>query len=355
MKVVSERKLKRAGSYRSVFAGCLAAVLLSACGGNREQKSAEETSVEETAKIPVKVQKVTEQPVEQLIELTGNIQAFKNNDIATTVPGRITDIFVEVGDRVHKGQKLVQMDRTNLLQARIQLQNTEKELARVDTLFRLGSATQQQLDQLTTQVDVAREALRNLEENTTLLSPIDGVVTLRNFDPKNIYPGAPAILNVQQISPVKVLIGISEAYFPRVKAGMTVKVRLDVYPDKLFEGKISIVYPTINQASRTFMAEVSIPNSDTALRPGMFARVELNFGTMSHVVVPDRAVIKQVGTNHKYVFVVENGIAYQKKVEIGRRDGTSYELLSGVENGAFVVTAGQSKLLDGTKVTITDN
>ncbi|MDR1667745.1 MAG: efflux RND transporter periplasmic adaptor subunit [Bacteroidales bacterium] len=354
MKGFSVRKLNGSDGYRSVIAGCLTAVLLSACGGNSEQQVREEAVAAATAKTAVKVQKVTEQPVEQLIELTGNIQAFKSNDIATTVPGRIIDIFAEVGDRVQKGQKLVQMDRSNLLQATIQLQNAERELARVDTLFRLGSATQQQLDQLTTQVDVAREALRHLEENTTLLSPIDGVVTIRNFDPKNIYPGAPAILNVQQISPVKVLIGISETYFPRVKEGMAVKVRLDVYPDKLFEGKIAIVYPTINQTSRTFTAEVTIPNSDTMLRPGMFARVELNFGTMMHVVAPDMAVIKQVGTNNRYVFVVENGVAYQKKVEIGRRDGTNYELLSGVENGASVVVAGQSKLLDGTKVTVTN-
>jgi RND family efflux transporter MFP subunit len=328
----------------------MTAIFLSACGGGKETTPATGGTTAETDKVLVKVQKVTEQPVEQLIELTGNVQAFKSNDIATTIPGRITDIFVEVGDRVRKGQTLVQMDRTNLLQARIQLLNAEKELARVDTLYRMGSATQQQFDQLTTQVDVAREALRNLEENTTLLSPIDGVVTARNFDPKNIYPGAPAILNVQQISPVKVLISISETYFPRVKNGMEVKVRLDVYPDKLFTGKISIVYPTINQLTRTFEVEVSIPNSDLTLRPGMFARVELNFGTMNHVVVPDLAVIKQVGTNHKYVFVVENGVASQRKVEIGRRDGTSYELLSGVENGADVVIAGQSKLLDGTEV-----
>ncbi|MDR1672261.1 MAG: efflux RND transporter periplasmic adaptor subunit [Bacteroidales bacterium] len=326
-------------------------VYLSACGGVKEQATPDGAAAE-NAKVLVKVQKVIEQPVEQLIELTGNVQAFKSNDIASTVPGRIDQIFAEVGDHVHKGQMLVQMDRTNLLQAKIQLQNIEKELARVDTLRRMGSATQQQLDQLTAQVDVAREALRNLEENTTLLSPIDGVVTARNFDAKNIYPGTPAILNVQQISPVKVLVNISEAYFARVKTGMEVKIRLDVYPDKVFNGKILLVYPTIHQATRTFTTEISIPNNDMTLRPGMFARVELNFGTMNHIVVPDMAVIKQMGTNNKFVFVVENDIAYQKKVEIGRRDGTSYELLSGVDNGADVVVAGKEKLLDGTAVTV---
>ncbi|MDR2039748.1 MAG: efflux RND transporter periplasmic adaptor subunit [Bacteroidales bacterium] len=324
-------------------------VFLSACGGNKEQVQTEDA---ESAKARVKVQKVTEQPVEQLVELTGTVQAFKSNDIATTVPGRIDKIYVEVGDRVRKGQTLVEMDRTNYIQAKIQLQNAEKELARVDTLYRLGSATQQQFDQLTSQVEVAREALANLEENTILTSPIDGVVTARNFDPRNIYGGAPAILNVMQITPVKIQVSISETYFPSVKTGMEVKIKLDVYPGREFDGKITLIYPTIDQQTRTFISEISIPNNDMAIRPGMFARVTLNFGTMNHVVVPDMAVIKQMGTNAKFVYVVENGIAHQKRVELGRRDGNSYELLSGVDNNATVIVAGQAKLLDGTPVTI---
>lgn len=326
-------------------------VFLYACGGGSKEQT-QTTDTEENPKVLVKVLKVTEQPVEQLIELTGSVQANRSNDIATTVPGRIDDIMVEVGDRVRKGQVLVQMDRTNLLQTRLQLQNAEKELGRVQELFKSGSATQQSLDQLTTQVEVTRESLRNLEENTTLLSPIDGIVTVRNFDPKNIYAGAPAILNVMQITPVKILVNISETYFPQVKLGMVVKIRLDVFPDKVFEGKISLLHPTIDQATRTFVAEISIPNSDMTIRPGMFARVELNFGTMNHVVVPDMAVIKQMGTNNKFVFVVENDVAYQKKVELGRRDNDTYELLSGVPNGASVVVAGQTRLMDGTQVTI---
>jgi len=328
----------------------VAIVFLYACGGSKD--NALKTGEEEDSRVLVKVLKVTEQPVEQLIRLTGTVQATKSNDIATTVPGRINDILVEVGDRVRKGQTLVQMDRTNLLQLKLQLQNAEKELGRVEELHKSGSATQQQLDQLTTQVEVTRESLRNLEENTVLVSPIDGVVTARNFDPKNIYPGAPAILNVMQISPVKIMVTISETFFPRVKTGMVVKISLDVFPDKVFEGKISLIYPTIDQATRSFRAEISIPNSDMTLRPGMFARAELNFGTMNNVVVPDMAVVKQMGTNNRSVYVVENGVAYQKKVELGRRDGDTYELLSGVPNGSLVVVSGQGRLDDGTEVRV---
>ena len=326
-----------------------ATVALYACGGSSNQ-SQTETSQDDV--VLVKVQTVNEQPVEQLTELTGNIEAYKINNIAPTIPGRIDNIAVEVGDRVRKGQLLVQMDRTNLVQAQLQLTNAERELGRVSELFRSGSATQQQYDQLTSQVDVLRETVRNLAENTELHSPIDGVVTARIFDAKNIYSGAMPILTVMQVTPVKALVNISEIHFPLVKTGMEVRVKLDVYPDRDFTGKINIIYPTIDQLSRTFKAEVTIANADMAIRPGMFARVELNFGTMNHVVVPDLAVIKQAGTNTRYVFTVENGRAHRRELQLGRLIGNHYEVISGIEPGAQVVIAGQSRLLEQTLVKI---
>ena len=326
-----------------------ATVALYACGGSSNQ-SQTETSQDDV--VLVKVQTVNEQPVEQLTELTGNIEAYKINNIAPTIPGRIDNIAVEVGDRVRKGQLLVQMDRTNLVQAQLQLTNAERELGRVSELFRSGSATQQQYDQLTSQVDVLRETVRNLAENTELHSPIDGVVTARIFDAKNIYSGAMPILTVMQVTPVKALVNISEIHFPLVKTGMEVRVKLDVYPDRDFIGKINIIYPTIDQLSRTFKAEVTIANADMAIRPGMFARVELNFGTMNHVVVPDLAVIKQAGTNTRYVFTVENGRAHRRELQLGRLIGNQYEVISGIEPGAQVVIAGQSRLLEQTLVKI---
>jgi RND family efflux transporter MFP subunit len=222
----------------------------------------------------------------------------------------------------------------------------------VSELFRSGSATQQQFDQLTSQVDVLHETVRNLAENTELHSPIDGVVTARTFDAKNIYGGAQPILTVMQVVPVKVLVNISEIYFPQVKTGMEVRVKLDVYPDKNFVGKINIIYPTIDRMSRTFNAEVTIANNDLSIRPGMFARVELNFGTLNHVVVPDLSVIKQPGTNTRYVFTVENGLARRHELQLGRLIGNQYEVISGVETGAQVVVAGQSRLLDQMPVKI---
>ena len=171
----------------------------------------------------------------------------------------------------------------------------------------------------------------------------------------NIYGGAQPILTVMQVAPVKVLVNISELYFPQVKTGMEVRVKLDVYPGKNFTGRINIIYPTIDQMTRTFNAEVAIANSDMLIRPGMFARVELNLGTLNRVVVPDVAIIKQVGTNTRYVYAVENGMAYRTELQLGRLLGNNYEVISGIRPGAQVVVAGQSRLLDQTPVRIDNN
>jgi RND family efflux transporter MFP subunit len=350
--MITQSKIKNQKSKMKVVCGISAAMLImmSACGsgskGDKSQGASQDTTV------VVKVQKVTEHPVEQLSELTGTVEANRVNYIAPTVPGRIDNITVDVGNRVHRGQLLVQMDRTNLVQAQLQLSNAERELGRVSELFKSGSATQQQFDQLTSQVDVLRETVRNLAENTDLHSPIDGVITARTFDAKNIFGGTQPILTVMQIVPVKVLVNISEIYFPQVKQGMEVRVRLDVYPDKQFVGRINTIYPTIDQLSRTFRAEVSIANTDMAIRPGMFARVELNFGAMNRIVVPDLAVIKQPGTNTRYVFTVENGLARRCELQLGRLIDNSYEVIAGIEPGAQVVVAGQSRLLEKMPVKI---
>lgn len=88
------------------------------------------------------------------------------------------------------------------------------------------------------------------------------------------------------------------------------------------------------------------------VRPGMFARVEVNFGSENHVVVPDLAIVKQAGSGDRYVFVYEKGIVHYKKVELGRRMGSEYELISGVDNNSQVVVAGHARLVNGTEVII---
>lgn len=132
-------------------------------------------------------------------------------------------------------------------------------------------------------------------------------------------------------------------------------MKLDVYGDEAFEGKISLIYPTIDPTTRTFQVEIQLPNQNQKVRPGMFARASLNFGTEENVVVPDLAIVKQAGAGDRYVYVYKDGKVTYNKVELGRRMGAEYELKSGVPNNSQVVIAGQTRLINGTEVEVENN
>ena len=326
------------------MAAACAALLFVACSGAKE--STEQTE-EETVQL-VKVARVTEQAVPQVVSYTATIEPYKRNLISSSLPNRIKKIYVEVGDHVKAGQKLVDLDRANLAQQKLQLDNLELEYKRVQELFAVGGASQQQVDQMRTQYETAKTSYENLDENTVLVSPTNGVVTARNYDNGDLATGA--ILTVMQIQPVKVQVNVSESDFTKVKLGMPVDVNVEVYGDEVFKGKVSLIHPTIDASTRTFVTEINIPNADNRIRPGMFARVNIDFGSVNRVVVPDQAVVKRSGSGDRFVYVYKDGKVSFNQVQLGRHMDTSYELISGVENGAEVVIAGQSRLKDGAEV-----
>ncbi len=332
---------------KSTIIIALGLVLFSACN------SSGNTVVEEKELPAVKVVEAKEEMVNQVAEYTGNIEPFVKNNISSSVAQRIEKIYVEVGSYVKKGQLLVQMENINYANARIQLENIKTDLSRTEALYKAGGISQQQYDQLKTQVKIAEENISNLDRNTKLLSPINGVVTARNFDNGDLAVGQP-ILTVMQLQPVKIMVAVSEEFYPVVKNGTPVEITLDVYNGKKYSGKVSLVYPTIDPATRTFQTQVSIPNQSMEVRPGMFARAKVELGAKKRVVVPDKAVIKQQGTNDKYVFILEGDTVKYVKIEMGRRVGTNYEIISGIEAGQKVVVAGMNSLIDNAKVKVTE-
>lgn len=323
--------------------------ILVACGGKKE-----ENATTEDVKVKVTTTTAELKEVEQLSTYTANVKADVINQITPAIPGRIEKIFVEVGDRVSKGQVLVQMDASSLKQQNVQLENLKRDYARYEELLKVGGIAQQQVDQIKTQIDVLNTAIKNIDDNTRLKSPINGIVTDRNYDNGDVY-GGKTILTVQQLNPLKALINVSESNFTNVKLGMPVDIQLDVYGKEKFEGKVSLIYPTIDASTHTFGVEVAINNSNMRVRPGMYARVTLNFGTGNSIVVPDLAVQKQAGSNDKFVYTIENGVAKYHKVELGQRLGDQYEILSGLKAGDVIATSGQSRLIDGTLVEIVKN
>ncbi len=332
------------------------AVVAAAGCGNSGNKEAQQTATEVVIENPVvSVEQVHVREVPQIATYTSTVQAYVKNNIAPQMTGRITKINAEIGDFVKKGQILAEIDKAQLLQAQLQLQNKEVELQRLKSLYEAGGLSKSDLDAIELAYNVAKTQVDNLMENTILRSPIDGVVTARNYDAGDLYGMSAPIYTVEQIVPVKLLVGISESDYTKVKKGDAIEITADAIPGKVFYGKVEKIYPTIDPATRTFTVEVVVDNKYKTLRPGMFARVVVNFGSNNNVVVPDVAVVKQQGSGERFIYVLnEDGTVTYQKVVLGRRMGAEYEVLEGLQDGAKIVTGGQIRLKDGVKVTVNE-
>ena len=294
------------------------------------------------------------QDVEDESTFTSNIMANAKNNIVSQTAGRIKNILVDVGSRVGKGQLLAEMDDVNLVKLKLQLVNDSIEMGRLTELFKAGGVSQADFDLAKLKLNLSKKTYNNLLENTALRSPINGIVTARNYDKGDMYNMQLPIFVVEQIIPVKMLINISERQFSRVHAGMVFDISVEALPGETFKGKVNLIHPTIDAKTHTFQVEIVSNNTDSRLRPGMFARVTASFGSNRHIVVPDIAVVKQIGSGEHFVYVLnaDNTVKYQK-VELGKRLGNQYEILSGINEGDRVVTNGQARLKDGVAVTLT--
>jgi RND family efflux transporter MFP subunit len=323
----------------------LAVGLLAACA---EQKT--QTAVEQPG-VLTKAEPVVEATVELTEVFTSEIEPYKENDITPAASGvHIDRILVDVGDRVQAGQLLVTLDPTQYTQQLVQLKNAESDYNRLLPVYEAGGISTQQIEQAKAQLDVLREVVANLKRNIEYRSPLTGVVTARNAEAGDLLAGQP-ILHVMQIDPLKVIVNISEQYLPFVKQGMPVDLKVDIFPDRTFEGRVSLIYPALDPATRTFRVEVKVPNADRTLRPGMFARTTFDMGHKQGVMVPDVAVQKQVGTAERYLYViVGDSVAERRRVELGRQVGDRVDILSGVAPGERVAVTALSKLYDGAKV-----
>ena len=301
----------------------------------------------------VSVTAAVRQMVPQEAVYSSTVQANVVNNIAPQSAGRIQKLNVEVGDFVSSGQILAEMDRVQLDQAGLRLKNDETELARVKQLLSEGGVSQSDYEALELAFNVSKSSYQNLLENTILRAPVGGVVSARNYDRGDLYAMGQPIYTVQQITPVKLLVPISETDYTRVKRGDKVSLTVDALPGKTYTGSIVRLYPTMDAATHTFNAEVRVANTSRELRPGMYARVTVDFGASDSIVVPDAAVLKQQGSGQRIVYVLEpDQTASVRMVTPGRHFGTNYEILSGLEEGTLVLTGGHTNLKSGDKVEV---
>lgn len=333
-----------------VLAG--AALMAAACS-NSPKTGADQAELTAPAVSSVEVTSTVYKDVPQSEVYTTSVQAYVTNNVVPQAGNRIKKINVEIGDFVNKGQILAEMDQANLQQTRLKLANDSTELSRLKQLYEQGALSKSDFEGMQLAYNVSKTQFENLSENTILRSPVTGVVTARNYDTGDMYAMASPIFVVQQITPVKLLVSISETDYSKVKKGDSVEISADALPGRTFTGKVERIHPTIDPATHTFTVEVVVPNSDRALRPGMFARALVTFATNHSIVVPDMAVVKQQGSGQKSVFVLNSdGTVSSRIVTLGRHQNSEYEVLSGLSEGEKIVVKGHSALRDGSEVKV---
>ncbi|TVR73427.1 MAG: efflux RND transporter periplasmic adaptor subunit [Marinilabiliales bacterium] len=339
----------------------VAAVILTAYGCSSSPGDEAGTATEAGDRTEaVRVLELGYSEIARSINYTANLRAFTEVHLAPAQPGRVDRIHVEAGDRIGRGQLLVEMDRTQLQQARLQLAGIEKDYRRMDTLRKVGSVTRQQYDQVKTQYEMAESNVAFLMENTTLTAPFDGRVSAKYFENGEMFSGAPntpagkaAIITLVHTSRLKVMINVSERYYRHISEGISVEITTDVWPGEVFMGTVKTVYPTIDPATRTFTVEMVVPNSDERLRPGMFARATMELEQIEAFVVPALAVLKLQGSNERFVFIEENGRARRVAVGLGERFDDMVEIISDeLSEGDRLIFAGQARLVDGVAVEV---
>ena len=348
---------------RSISALVISGLILTACSSkdkNKTTASSDTATLTEKADIPVKVMTLSKTKISRTIDYAATVLPFEEVNMAPSTPGRIDKIYVEVGDNVKEGDDLFLMDRTQLYQLKLQLSNLEKDLNRIDTLLKSGSAKQQQYDQMKTQYDVTKTNVDFMEENTLLKAPFNGVVTGKYFENGEMYSGSPttqtgrsAVVTVMQVNPLKVNVNISEMYYPLIKRGMKASVTADVYKGEAFTGNVYRISPTVSSSTRSFVTELELPNRNDLLKPGMFVRVSMDLGEVETFVVPANTVLVQEGTNIRFLFIEKNNVAERIEVLLGKRFDDQFEISStGIKEGDILVTEGQARLINGDKIEI---
>jgi len=332
------------------------------------------------------------QDLDVRLSYTADIQPYQQVNIFSRVDGYIAKMHVDKGDYVRADQLLVEIDHTdyvhavnrakaNLAAARANvvsqeatIKNATLNLARMRSLIKDQYISQQdvdnaqaaydvavaQVDSLRAQVHQMEVALQQAETSLTysyIRAPFAGSVSLRNLDAGAFVSGSTGststfsrgILVLQDITTVRVLIDVVEKDVSLVKIGQPAELRADAYPGRVFTGKVTRVVQALDRNTRTMTVEVDVPNSDRALKGGMFARVELVAGTHANALqIPIDAVTRL--ESDQYVYIVQEGKARKVPVALGIQDRQMVEVTKGLTGTEPVIVSGKDLVTDGAKV-----
>jgi RND family efflux transporter MFP subunit len=364
--------------FKRIFQiGCLLAlaVFLAGCG---KSKKTDET------KVPVQVAAVERGSVVQSISYTGEVEAENEVKVFAKVPDRIERYYVDIGSRVAAGAPVAKIYASTLEQAVLQAEaglaasksqeaNMAAEFVRAERLYKENAMSQQQYDAIRTQSEAASAQYRQAEaglasirdqfDETTVKAPISGVVGEKYYDVGDMANPAMPLVRIVQMERVKLVFQATEQDLGRLASGQEAEIRVKSYPDRVFKGRIRKVSPVLDPMTRMARVEVLAQNPGLALKPGMFAEVEIQTGVLKNALtVPRYAAIENTSMETEggrdrvvkkyFVFTVnDSGKVQQRAIEVDYVNQVHIAVRSGLQAGDSIVVSGQNSLRDGMAVT----
>ncbi len=308
--------------------------------------------------VPVEAAKVTAAPLSEQVTAIGTLLSNEAVTVSSEIPGRLSEIHFQEGQPVEKGAPLFTIDdsvyRAQLADAEAKLKLAEQTHKRTSALFTNKYATAQSADESASNLAVnnaAVELARVQLEKAHITAPFSGIVGLRHVSVGEYITSGQALVNLEAIDPVKADFRVPEKFLPAIRVGQSIRIKVDAFPDAIFEGKVYAIDPRLDVAGRSLLVRALVPNQDQRLRPGLFARVTVLLQLKEEALtVPEAAIVPQ--GDSQYVFKILDGKVKLTKVVTGTRREGRVEIVDGLTVGDQVVTAGQLKIRDGAPVSV---
>jgi membrane fusion protein (multidrug efflux system) len=365
MRAGRKHALLRATALVTMTVLCCAAVLGSGC-----QKKVEKAKPERV--INVKVWTTAKQTIQPFVEAVGTLKPNDEATISPEVDGILSSIKVDEGSTVSKGMVLAVIKDTDYRlaldqaasarkQAEALLANVKIEYQRKEALLKDELVTKQQFDDVSTRLSVATQDLdkaaaalaltRERLGKTTIRSPLNGLVSQRMATGGDFVRASVPILSIIQNDPLKLSFAVTEKDLGKVKQGQKVVFTVDAFPGSEFEGSLSVLYPNLDERSRTLTVEALVPNGELTLKPGLFARVKVYTAAPKETVVVPITALLYEGARIR-VFVLDGNKASERTVAVGGKYGDMMEITDGLKAGEMLIVVGQNQLTDGVKVNV---
>jgi len=345
----------------SLRALALAAGLVALAGGcSHDANNAEATARDAVAPITVAAAPVGVARVERSVPLVGAFYANEEVAIAAQIETRVASFGPDMGDVVKEGDVLVRLDdadlQASLREIQARLVKARADNARAQVLRTQGIMAAEEAEKMRTEAAVLEAQLDVIQvkiDRTVIRAPFAGSIAARETSTGAVVKTGQTLYKLVQDDPLKFRTPVPERFAGYLQLGQSIRVSVDAYPDRVFEGKITRINPTSEAANRSITIEALVPNPNRALRPGFFAKGDLVYDLHGEaLVVPEKALTTFAGVTK--LFVIANGKAEERIVRTGTAiDGDRREIVDGVKLGEQVATTNLDRLEQGAPVTVT--